>query len=85
MTIAQCHDKQKSVLKDHKDSMRGLRLNYMKWFNEYNTILHKLKLRDQLKDKRDKSVQKTQEIQNERYKASKGPDGQAMFEQKLAR
>ena len=51
VTIADCHAKEKAVLNDTEVAMKTLQLNFQKWYNEYNVLDCKLKIRDQYQQK----------------------------------
>lgn len=62
VTIADCHQKEKTVLSDSLVALKTLQLNFQKWFNEYNIATIKLKTRDTIKQKLEKTqneVEKT--------------------------
>ena len=64
--ISECHIKEKSVLQDLKAQHKTLMLNFMKWKNEYGVLDHKLKIRDTIKDKYDKSETKILQAQEDK-------------------
>ena len=62
----QSHEKAVTVHGDQLNQIKTLRLNFIKWFNECNTINMKLQLRDQLKNKYDRSVLELQQLGNKK-------------------